>query len=462
MARFDYDLFVIGGGSGGVRAARVAAQRGLRVAIAEEYRFGGTCVIRGCVPKKLYVYASEYGYAIEDSAGFGWQVDNVSFDWNTLRDNKEKEITRLSGLYSGNLEKRGATALHARAVLTDDHTLEVDGKRVTAETILIATGGRPKRLGVPGCELGITSNEIFDLPTLPGHITIVGGGYIGVEFAHIMKGLGVQVSLVHHRDKVLRGFDDDIRVAVTDGLSAHGIEYISDDEIAHVQKNDNIESESNRRLHLTLRSRGHLDTDVLLSAIGRIPNTDNMGLEACGVRLDKNGAVTVDAYSKTSVDHIYAVGDCTDRVSLTPIAIREAQAFLRTVFDRQPTSVNYDQIPTAVFSQPPAATVGLSEQDACARFERVDIYKTSFRPMKHTLSGRAQRTMMKLVVDADSQTVLGVHMVGLDAAEIIQCMAVAVTMGAKKSDLDATVALHPTTAEEFVLLKTKLTHVRDA
>lgn len=458
MDNYDYDLFVIGGGSGGVRAARVAAQGGARVAIAEEYRYGGTCVIRGCVPKKLFVYASSYGYAIADSAGFGWECGQVSFHWPTLRDNVQNEISRLSGLYERNLDKAGAVPMTGRAVLADAHTVEIDGKRITAEYILVATGGRPKQLPVPGGELAITSNEVFQLPELPGHITIVGGGYIGVEFAHIMAGIGVPVTLVHHRDKALRGFDEDIRDAVTECLPKHGIAMAFDDEVAAIAKGDDAAS---RALHLTLRSGGTLDTDMVMTAIGRIPNTDAMGLAECGVKLTESGAIEVDAYSQSSVANIYAVGDCTDRMALTPVAIREGQAFVDTVFRGIPTTVDYEHIPTAVFAQPPAATVGLTEDEACERHARVDIYKARFRPMMHTVSGREQRTMMKLVVDADTQQMLGVHMVGLDAAEIIQCVAIAVRAGMTKADFDATVALHPTTAEELVLMRNKTTRVRE-
>lgn len=449
MTEFDYDLFVIGGGSGGVRAARVAAGYGARVAITEEYRYGGTCVIRGCVPKKLFVYASSYGYAIEDAAGFGWNCGPVSFDWPTLRDNVQNEVSRLSGLYERNLDKAGVTTMTGRAVLADAHTLEVDGERLTARHIIIATGGRPRGLGVPGCEVSISSNEVFLLPELPAHLTIVGAGYIGVEFAHIMAGLGVGVTLVHHRDKALRGFDEDLRTAVTDGLPKHGIAMAFNDEISEIHK---LES---GRLRATLRSGGHVDTDAVMSAIGRVPNTANMGLEECGVRLDDDGSIAVDDYSRTSVGHIYAVGDCTGRMALTPVAIREGQAVVETVFGGKPSRVDYDNIPTAVFCQPPAATVGLTQEAALVRYPRVDIYKTDFRPMKHTVSGRQSRVMMKLVVEPESQRVLGVHMVGMDAAEIIQCVAIAVRAGVSKADFDATVPLHPTTSEELVLLRTK-------
>jgi glutathione reductase (NADPH) len=425
------------------------------VAIAEEYRYGGTCVVRGCVPKKLFVYASSYGYAIADSVGFGWKSEQVRFDWPTLRDNVEAEITRLSGIYEHNLGHVGAELMTGRAVLGDAHTVEIGSKRVTAERILVATGGRPKPLGVPGDQLAINSNHMFKLPELPHHLTVVGGGYIGVEFAHIMAGLGVSVTLVHHRNKVLRGFDEDLRTAVTDGLADHGIDIAFEDEVAAIER---VES---GRLHVTLRSGDHLATDAVMSAIGRAPNTDDMGLKACDVALGADNEILVDEFSQTNIPSIYAVGDCTNRMALTPVAIREGQAFVDTIYGGTPTHVDYDNIPTAVFSQPPAATVGLSEEAASERYSRIDIYKTVFKPMVHTISGRNQRVMMKLVVDADSQRVLGVHMVGLDAAEIIQTVAIAIRAGASKADFDATVALHPTTAEELVLMKRKTTREHD-
>jgi glutathione reductase (NADPH) len=449
MPEFDFDLFVIGGGSGGVRAARVAAERGKRVAIAEEYRYGGTCVIRGCVPKKILVYASEYGYAITDSKGYGWSCDQVSFDWPALIANKDEEITRLSSIYQRRLAQAGVEVLHERAVLTDPHTIEVGGQRVTAAIILIATGGRPRPLEVPGAEHVVTSNEVFHLPALPGHVTVVGGGYIGIEFSHIFAGVGVQTALVHHRHEVLRGFDHDIRAAATDGLRDHGIELYLNDEVSGVDRLDS----GGLRVHL--RSGGAFQTDLLMSAVGRVPSTAGMGLEAAGVALGDNGQVIVDEYSRTSIDHIYAIGDCTDRINLTPVAIREAQAFVDSILGDRPVALDHSCIPTAVFGQPPVAAVGLTEEQARERYPRLDIYKSRFVPLKHTLTGRAQRTMMKLVVDADSQRVLGAHMVGMDAAEIIQCVAIAVHMGATKADFDATVALHPTTAEEFVLMRQK-------
>lgn len=450
MPEFDYDLFVIGGGSGGVRAARLAGERGARVAIAEEHRYGGTCVIRGCIPKKLLVYASEYGYSIIDARSYGWTCSEVTFDWASLIANKDREIARLSQIYEQRLVHTGVEVLHARAVLADAHTIEVEGKRVTARTILIATGARPMGLDVPGTEYAITSNEAFHLPELPRRVAVVGGGYIGVEFTHVFAGLGASVTLVHHRDQILRGFDQDIREAATEGLREHGIALCMNDEVQAIART------ASGALSVRLRSGHRFETDVVMSAIGRAPSTRDMGLEALGVGLGPRGEVIVDGLSRSSIDHIYAVGDCTDRVNLTPVAIREAQAFVATVFEGRPTALEHEHIPTAVFGQPPVGAVGLTEAQARERFPRIDIYKSTFRPLKHTMTGRAQRTMMKLVVDADTQKILGVHMVGMDAAEIIQCVAIAVRMGATKADFDATVALHPTTAEELVLMRQKI------
>lgn len=450
MARFDYDLFVIGGGSGGVRAARMAAQSGAGVAIAEEYRYGGTCVIRGCVPKKLLVYASEYKSKLADAAAYGWTVDGIAFDWATFIANKDKEIDRLNGIYIGLLERAGVTVMNGRAVLVDAHTVAIAGREVRARYILLATGSRPCPLGVPGEELAISSNEAFHLPGLPGHITVVGGGYIGVEFAHIFAGLGSRVTLVHHRDRVLRGFDEDIRDAVMTGLAHHGIELRMKDEVVALRGSAGTKSGE-----VELQSGGRFTTDLLMAAVGRIPNTSDMGLERADVALGASGAVLVDEYSRSSVENIYAVGDCTDRVALTPVAIREGQAFVDTVFRDRPSKVDYSCIPTAVFAQPPVGTVGLTEAEARACHGEVDIYKTSFRPLEYTLSGRDERVMMKLVVATASQRVLGVHIVGNDAAEMIQCVAIAVAMGATKQQFDATMAVHPTTAEELVLMQQK-------
>lgn len=447
--QYDLDLFVIGGGSGGVRAARVAAENGARVAIAEEYRYGGTCVIRGCVPKKLMVYASHYRADFADAEAFGWNVEGLSFDWKRLIDNKDKEIDRLNGIYVDLLERAGVEVLSGRAVLTDAHTVAIGDRQVTAKFILVATGAAPRHLGVPGDDHAITSNGVFHLSELPRRVAVVGGGYIGIEFAHILAGLGAEVTLIHHRDRALRGFDTDVRDAVMEGLRHHDIALRMDEEVTEIVERDDSS------LDVTLRSGAHLTCDLLMTAIGRDPNTADMGLEAAGVKLGDLGAVVVDEYSRTTVDHIYAVGDCTNRVNLTPVAIREGQAFVDTVFCDRPTKPDHACIATAVFSQPPVGTVGLTEAEARERYGEVDIYRSTFRPMKYTLPKREQRTMMKLVVDTASQKVVGVHIVGPDAAEMIQCVAIAVRMGATKEQFDATVAVHPTTAEELVLMRKK-------
>ncbi len=448
MASYDYDLFVIGGGSGGVRAARIAAQYGARVAVAEEYRYGGTCVIRGCVPKKLFVYASEVAHDLESARGFGWEIEQHSFDWPTLVARKDAEIDRLNKIYISLLERSEVTVLNGRAQLVEPHVLEVAGVgRVSARIILVATGGRPYLPDVPGVECSFTSNEAFHLPALPQHVTVVGGGFIAVEFAHIFNGLGCRVSMVHRRPHMLRGFDEDLRVAVTDGLRARGVALHMNTEVAHIEQRPTS-------VCLTLQDGNTIESDTFMCATGRVPNTD-CGLAEVGVELGRSGAVVVDDYSRSTVENIYAVGDCTGRVALTPVAIREGQAFADTVFGDKPTTVDYDCIPAAVFAQPTAATVGLSEAAAREKFDQVDIYKALFRPMKHTLSGSSEKVLTKLVVDGTSQRVVGVHIVGDGAAEMIQCVAIAVKMGATKADFDATMALHPTTSEELVLMKTK-------
>jgi glutathione reductase (NADPH) len=445
---YDFDLFVIGGGSGGVRAARVAAQTGANVAIVEEYRYGGTCVIRGCVPKKLFVYASEMRHEIEDAAGFGWSVPEATFDWNTLRDNKDKEIDRLNKIYIALLEKHDVKVMHGRGTLTDAHTVDVGGTSYTAETILIATGATPYLPDTHGIGNAITSNEAFHLTELPSHVTVVGGGYIAIEFAQIFNGFGCDVSLVHRRDLLLRGFDHDVRTTVTRNLASHGIELHLPAEV------DGVDRRSDGTLRVSLSTGKTIDTKAYFCATGRRPNTAGLGLEAIGIDLDPVGAIVVDDYSRTAVPNVYAVGDVTNRVNLTPVAIREGQAFADTVYNEIPRKPDYRCVPTAVFSQPPTASCGLTESLAREEYGAIDVYRSVFRPMRHTLSGRDEKTMMKLVVDRRSQRVLGAHMVGLDAAEIIQALAVAIHMKATKADLDATTAIHPTTAEEFVLMRT--------
>ena len=452
MTKFDYDLFTIGAGSGGVRASRLAANTGAKVGIAEEYRVGGTCVVRGCVPKKLFVYASEYGHGFEDAKGFGWNADNVKFSWPTLIANKDKEIDRLNSIYIQNLDKAGVEIIQSRAVLKDEHTVHLVGENrdVTADKILIATGGTPwVDDTVKGHDLGVTSNEAFHLDALPDHVVVTGGGYIAIEFAGIFKGLGCEVSLVYRGDTLLRYFDADVSAQVHRELERQGINIITEAVFTEIEDLGG----GNRRVHLSNGSA--IDTGLVFWAVGRSPATNGLGLENAGVETQSNGAVKVDGYSKTSRDNIYAVGDVTDRVNLTPVAIREGAAFVETCFKNNPTKTDYRFIPKAVFSQPPVGSVGYSEEEARAEFPSVDIYKTDFRPMKHTLSGSGERMMMKIVVDGASDRVLGRHVVGDDAGEMIQCIAIAVKAGLTKAQFDDTVALHPTAAEELVTMKEK-------
>lgn len=449
--KYDYDLFVIGAGSGGVRASRIAANYGARVAVAEEYRVGGTCVIRGCVPKKLFVYASHFSEEFEDAAGYGWTVEPASFDWKTLIANKDEEIDRLNGIYIRNLERSGVEIIASRAVLKDAHTVHLVGERrdVTADKILVATGATPfKPHTVPGIEHAITSNEAFHLEELPRRMIIVGGGYIAVEFAGIFNGLGVETMLTYRQDKILRGFDEDIRDGLMAEIRKKGVDLRTHTDIAAIERRGG-------KYLATMRDGAIVETDLIMYATGRVPNSEGLGLEEAGVRMKKNGAVEVDALSQTSVPNIYAVGDVTDRVALTPIAIREGHAFAETVFNGNPTAVDHSIIPTAVFSQPEIGTVGLTEHEARERFEAVDIYKTSFRPMKHTMTGRDEKTFMKLIVDARTDRVLGVHMMGPGSGELVQTVGIAVTLGATKKQFDATVAVHPTAAEELVTLREK-------
>jgi glutathione reductase (NADPH) len=450
MTAHDYDLFVIGAGSGGVRAGRIAAKHGAKVAVAEEYRVGGTCVIRGCVPKKLFVYASKFAEEFEDAVGFGWTTDKVSFDWPTLVANKDKEIDRLNKAYIRNLEGAGADLILERATVIDPHTVELDsGRKVTAKHILIATGASPfVPRHLPGHELAITSNEAFHLEQLPRRICIVGGGYIAVEFAGIFQGLGVETILIYRGEQILRGFDDDIRNHLAGEMKKKGIEIRTRADVVSIER-------SGEGVRITLEDGAAFGAGQIMFATGRIPNVMNLGLENAGVDLTPHMAVKVDGYSKSSVDGIYAVGDVTNRVNLTPVAIREGHAFADTVFGGKPTAVDHAMIPTAVFSQPEIGTVGMTETLARQGFKKVDIYKTSFRPMKHTLSGRDERTFMKLVVDGDSDRVLGCHICGPDAGEMAQLLGIAVKLGATKADFDATMAVHPTASEELVTMRDK-------
>jgi glutathione reductase (NADPH) len=457
MAEFDVDLFVIGGGSGGVRAARIAAGHGARVMVAEEYRMGGTCVIRGCVPKKLFVLGSHVHREIEDAAGFGWTIPSVTFDWPTLVANKDKEIARLEGIYAANVEKAGARVVKTRAVLEDAHTVRLaTGEAVKARYVLIATGGMPNHgQAIPGIEHVISSNEAFHLPQLPKRIVIQGGGYIALEFAGIFAGFGSDVTMVYRGDNVLRGFDEDVRIHVRAETEKQGITVLTGCTIDKVDKHG-------REFTSHLSNGSSIASDQVMFAIGRHPNVANLGLENTGVAINpNNGGIAVDAWSRTSEPNIYAIGDVTHRTNLTPVAIREGHAFADTVFGKRPVQVDHANIPTAVFSQPEVATVGLTETQARAQFSHVDIYKADFRPIKSTMSGRDTRVLMKLIVDGSSDRVLGCHIVGDTAAEIIQAVAIAIRMKATKADFDATMALHPTAAEELVTMRTPTArHVR--
>jgi len=454
MSQYDYDLFVIGAGSGGVRAARMAKQHGAgKVAIAEEYRFGGTCVIRGCVPKKLLVYASEFAKTFKLAEGYGWTVGETSFSWEKLIAAKDNEIDRLSGIYERNLNNSGVETIEDRAVFEDAHTIRLvkSGRTVTADKILIAVGGTPYVPDIEGAELGITSNEAFHLEDLPGHVVIAGGGYIACEFAQIFAGMGAGVCQVYRGDTVLRGFDDDVRSSVHEELVRSGVRVITHTVFSKIE----ALADGRKRVHLD--NGQHIDTDVVMYAIGRNPHVVDLGLDKAGVELDAAGAVKVDAWSRTSADNVYAVGDVTNRVNLTPVAIREGAAFAATVFGDQPTAYDHTDIASAVFTQPPVGSVGLSEADARKKFASVDIYKTSFRPMKLSFSNDASRMMMKLVVDGETDRVLGVHIVGPDAPEMIQLAAIAVKAGLSKAQFDAACAVHPTSAEELVTMKEKWT-----
>jgi glutathione reductase (NADPH) len=444
MTAFDYDLFVIGGGSGGVRAGRLAGALGKRVAIAEEYRFGGTCVIRGCVPKKLLVYASQFPEHFEDAVGYGWQVGETSFDWKKLVAAKEREITRLEGL-----ENAGVEVLETRAELVDAHTVRLvkTGQTVTAERILIATGGSANpHAALPGHELCITSNEAFDLPELPRSMLIAGGGYIAVEFANIFHGLGVDTTLIYRGKEILSRFDLDMRQGLHRAMEEKGIRIICTDLIEEVTK-----APAGGLLARTLEGQT-LAVDTIMLALGRDPNTDGLGLEAAGVEVDERGAIVVDDYSRTSVPHIHALGDVTDRVQLTPVAIHEAMCFIETEFRNNPTKPDHDLIATAVFSQPEIGTVGLSEEEAGRRYPEIEVYRAEFRPMKATLSGRTEKMIMKLVVDAASRRVLGAHVLGHDAGEMAQILGITLKAGCTKDDFDRTMAVHPTAAEELVTM----------
>ncbi len=450
MTAFDYDLFIIGAGSGGVRAARIAGKLGAKVAIAEEYRVGGTCVICGCTPKKLFVYAARFAEDFEDAVGFGWTTEKVSFDWARLIENKDTEIDRLNMAYIRGLENANAELILERAVILDPHTVELSsGRKISAKYILIATGARPfVPQHLAGRDLAITSNEAFHLERLPRRMVIVGGGYIAVEFAGIFNGLGVETVLLYRGEQILRGFDDDLRNHLAAEMVKKGVEIRTKVDVSEIVR-------SGDGVRVTLTDGTAIGAGQIMFATGRIPNSQGIGLENVGLHGTPHGAVDVDAWSKTKVDSIYAVGDVTNRVNLTPVAIREGHAFAETVFGSTPVTVNHSLIPTAVFSQPELGTVGLTEAQARESHAKVDIYKTNFRPMKHTLSGRDERMFMKLVVDGETDRVLGCHIAGMDAGEMAQLLGIALTCGATKAQFDATMAIHPTAAEELVTMRKK-------
>lgn len=449
---YDFDLFTIGAGSGGVRASRLAGAAGAKVAAAEEFRIGGTCVVRGCVPKKFLVYASEYGQDFADAAGYGWRADNVRFDWATLRDNVARDVTRLSAAYASNMVKVGVEIFEERAEIVDAHTvrLKKSGRDVTAERILVATGGRPVRpLDIPGQQHAITSDDAFSLPVLPKRAIVFGGGYIACEFASIFLGLGVETVQVYRGAQVLRGFDEDIRAHVHAELERSGVKIKCGTTIASIEQ-------AGGSYRATLSNGETIETDLVLLAVGRAAYTDGLGLERAGVKLEKSGAVIVDEYSRTNVPSIYAVGDVTDRINLTPVAIREGQAFAESQFMGRPTKFDHTDVATAVFTRPQVGVVGCNEAEAARRHGAIDVYKAIFRPMKHVLAGNAQKALMKLIVRQSDDVVVGVHIASPDAGEMIQLAAIAVKAGLTKAQWDATCAVHPTIAEELVTLKEKV------
>jgi glutathione reductase (NADPH) len=449
MSQYDFDLFTIGAGSGGVRASRVSAGYGAKVAVAEERYLGGTCVNVGCIPKKLLVYASHFRDDFEDAAGFGWTVGNRRIDWATLIANKDKEIARLNTVYRKLLQDSGVTIIENHTKILDSHAVLVDGKKISAKYILVAVGSWPVVPKIPGAEHAITSNEAFYLPKLPRRVIIVGGGYIGVEFSGIFHGLGAEVTQLYRGPLFLRGFDDDCRKTLAEEMRKRGVDLRFSTDIERIEK---VESE----LRATLTDGTVLEADQILYATGRVPNTRSLGLEQAGVEIKENGAVMVDDFSKTTVDSVYAIGDCTDRIMLTPVAIAEGRAVAETLFNNNPMKPNYLNVPSTVFSTPNIGTVGLTEEDARELHKAIDVYRTSFRPLKHTLTGRDEKTMMKLIVDQATDKVLGCHLVGPDAGEIVQGLAIAMNCGATKAQFDATIGIHPTAAEEFVTMRTKV------
>jgi glutathione reductase (NADPH) len=448
VADRDFDLFVIGAGSGGVRASRFSAQKGARVAVAEDLYLGGTCVNVGCVPKKLFVYASHFREDMHDAtAGYGWSLGEASFDWPTLRDNKTKEIERLNGIYEGLLRDAGVTHVSGRATIVDANTVEVEGQSYTTENILVATGGWPTVPVIPGSELASTSNDLFSLDKLPKKAIVVGGGYIAVEFACIFDGLGVDVTQLYRGPLFLRGFDGDVREHLAEQVLGRGVDLRFETNVTAIETNG-------AGIRATLTDGSTLDADLILYATGRHPNVANLGLEEVGVEMESDGSIRVDDYSRTNVPSIWAIGDVTNRINLTPVAIHEGVCLSDTLFGGNPRSPDHENVPAAVFSQPPVGTVGLTEEQAREKYAEIDVYKAVFRALKQTLTGGEEKTLMKLIVDRESDRVIGLHMVGPEAGEILQGFAVAIKAGATKADFDATIGIHPTSAEEFVTMRT--------
>jgi len=448
LSNYDYDLITIGAGSGGVRASRLAGGYGAKVAVCEEDRVGGTCVLRGCIPKKLLIYGAHYADYMEDAVNYGWTIEGASHDWTKLIANKNTELDRLNGIYLRILRDNNVDLKEGRGVLVDDHTVEIAGERLTAENILIAVGGRPTMPDIPGIEQVITSNEALELPKLPKRVVIVGGGYIAVEFAGIFSSLGVEVTEIIRADNILRGFDIDMRTSLFEEMEKRGIKILAETVVESIEKQGDTFS-------LRLGNDEILETDCVMYATGRRANTEGLGLEAAGVELYDNGSIIVDELNRTSQSHIYAVGDVTDRIQLTPVAIQEGHALADMLFNQDTRTTDYTNVPSAVFSTPPIATVGLTEEQARAEFGEVDIYDSNFKPLVHTLTGRDERSVMKLIVEPKSDKVIGCHMMGIDAPEIIQGVAIAMKCGATKAQFDATTGIHPSSAEEFVAMRSK-------
>ena len=448
MADYEYDLITLGAGSGGVRASRLAGGYGAKVAVCEEDRVGGTCVLRGCIPKKLLIFGAHYADHMEDAINYGWTIGEARHSWQTLIRNKNSELDRLNKIYLNILKNNNVDLKQGRAVVIDDHTVEVGGERLTTKNILIAVGGWPNLPGIPGIEHAITSNEALELPSLPKKIVIVGGGYIAVEFAGIFSGFGSSVTEIIRGEEVLRGFDNDIRKSLSEEMRKRGIKILAKTEVTEIKK-------SGQNLSVTLNNGSVMETDCIMYATGRAANTKGLGLEKAGVELKQDGSIVVDKFNRTSQSNIYAVGDVTDRIQLTPVAIQEGHALADMLFNKHNQFVDYLNVPSAVFSTPPIAVVGLTEEEAKEQFEYIDVYESNFKPLVHTISGRDERTFMKLVVDSKTDVVLGCHMMGIDAPEIIQGIAIAIKCGAKKGQFDATTGIHPSSAEEFVTMRSK-------